>query len=138
MARKWNTPLTYAPKIQGVAAGTIRQTIRKRRKYSVGDYISFHGWEGKPRRSRWTNKTPYFCLTEVINIFIEHEGLRRDDGTLARWTEPAMDRLASLDGIDPPTGEALGKVILGLNKIPPGESIEAQIIRWDPRLQEAA
>lgn len=38
--------------------------------------------------------------------------------------------------IDPPTGEALGEVLLGLNKLPRGESIEAQIIRWAPQTRQ--
>jgi len=124
--------LTYSPKIQGAIDGTIRQTIRTGRNYSEGDLISFHGWEGKPYRSKWTDRTPYFQIFQVIDIYIEADGLRREGHTLARWTEPVMDQIASLDGIDPPTGEALAGVLKGLNKIPPGEWVEAQIIRWDP------
>lgn len=130
--RKWNVPLTYSPKIQGVLDGKIRQTIRTGRKYSKGDLISFHGWEGKPYRSKWTDRTPYFLIFEVIDVYIEDGGIRREGHSLAKWTEPIMDCIAELDGIDPPTGEALGKVLLGLNKISPGEWVEAQIIRWDP------
>jgi len=124
--------LTYPPKIQAVIDGTIRQTIRTGRKYSEGDLIAFHRWEGKPYRSKWSERTPYFKIFQVIDIYIEDGGLRHEGHTLAKWTEPVMDQIASLDGIDPPTGEALGKVLMGLNKIPPGERVEAQIVRWVP------
>lgn len=131
--RKWNVPLTYPPKIQSVMDRTIRQTIRTGRKYSEGDLISFHGWEGKPYRSKWTDRTPYFLISDVIDVYIEDDGLRCGDNALVRWADPVMDQIASLDGIDPPTGKALGRVLKGLNKILPGERIEAQIIQWDPR-----
>ncbi|MDD5048078.1 MAG: hypothetical protein PHH09_04050 [Methanoregulaceae archaeon] len=40
-----------------------------------------------------------------------------------------MDTVAKLDGIDPPTGIELGRVLASKNKIPE-KGIDAQIIRW--------
>lgn len=132
--KKHNLSLTYAPKIAGVRAGTIRQTIRTGRKFSVGDLVSFHGWEGKPYRSRWSFRTPYAPLTAVKDITIHPiEGIvvHRPQGVVVvcPWGGRAAATLATLDGIDPPTGKALRAVLLGLNPIPDAGA-EAQIIRW--------
>ncbi len=130
--RKWNVPLTYEPKIEPVKQGTIWQTIRKGRKYSVGDLIRFYIWEGKPYRSKRHNITGYMILKEVWPITIFHGGisfpssLGGDDE--ADWRD--LDRLAALDGIIPPTGEALRDVLIAKNGKIPSEGIETQIIRW--------
>jgi hypothetical protein len=129
--RKWNLPLTYAPKIPGVIDGTIRQTIRVGRKFRVGDLVSFHGWEGRPYRSKWSFRTPYFTLTMARAIRIVPGGIvvppRPLHGEYYAWR--ALDDLAARDGIEPPTGEALRDVLLGMHKIP-ADGIEAQILRW--------
>ena len=124
--RKWNIPLTYAPKIAGVLAGSIRQTIRTGRKFSPGDLVSFHGWEGKPYRSKWSFRTPYAPLKDVIPITIRADGVEAPR-EFRPWC--LLDEIARLDGIDPPTGEALCRVLSGMHKIP-DTSIEAQILRW--------
>jgi hypothetical protein len=124
--RKWNIPLTYAPKIAGVLDGTIRQTIRVGRKFSVGDQVSFHGWEGKPYRSRWSFRTPYAPLKAVIPITIRPGGIAAPREFRA-WS--LLDEIARLDGIEPPTGAELHRVLSALNPIPEGGA-EAQIIRW--------
>ena len=128
--RRWNIPLTYAPKIPGVIDGTIRQTIRAGRKFHVGDLVSFHGWEGRPYRSKWSFRTPYFALTtaraiRIVPGGIVVPGLRREE--YCAWS--ALDDLAARDGIEPPTGEALREVLLGMHTIP-DEGIEAQVVRW--------
>jgi hypothetical protein len=41
----------------------------------------------------------------------------------------ALDDLARRDGIEPPTGDALRDVLLGMHTIP-DEGIDAQILRW--------
>ena len=128
--RKWNIPLTYAPKIPGVCDGTIRQTIRVGTKFHVGDLVSFHGWEGRPYRSKWSFRTPYFALTtaraiRIVPGGIVVPGLRREE--YCAWS--ALDDLAARDGIEPPTGEALRDVLLGMHRIP-NEGVEAQILRW--------
>jgi len=128
--RKWNLPLTYGPKIAGVQDGTIRQTIRAGRKFHVGDLVSFHGWSGKPYRSPWSFRTDYFVLTTARNILILPGGIVFP-GPLHEeyYAWRALDDLAARDGIEPPTGEALRDVLLGMHTIP-DEGIDAQILRW--------
>ncbi|MFA5409888.1 MAG: hypothetical protein WC343_14035, partial [Bacilli bacterium] len=115
MTRKWNLPLTYAPKIPGVLDGTIRQTIRVGRKFSPGDLVSFHGWSGRPYRSTWSFRTPYAALKAVIPITIYPGGIEAP-GEIRSWG--LLDEIARLDGIEPPTGEALCRVLSGMHKIP--------------------
>jgi len=133
MTRKWNIPLTYEPKIAGVCDGTIRQTIRVGRKFSPGDLVSFHGWEGKPYRSPWSFRTPYLELTEVYLIIIYPDCiLAPGGGAFPPWPafgEDELTDLARLDGIEPPTGEALCRVLSEMHKIP-DTGVGAQILRW--------
>ena len=126
MTRKWNLPLTYAPKIAGVCDGSIRQTIRVGRKFSPGDLVSFHGWSGRPYRSTWSFRTPYATLKAVIPITILPRGIATPH-EFRPWC--LLDEIARLDGIEPPTGEALCRVLSGMYKIP-ADGIEAQILRW--------
>lgn len=121
-----NLPLTYDPKALGVYDGTIRQTIRVGRRYIVGDGVSFHCWTGKPYRSKWSFRTPYMELTEVIPITLYPGGIEIN-GDFKPWSQ--LDDLARLDGIDPPTGEALGEVLNEMHRIP-DDGMEAQILRW--------
>jgi hypothetical protein len=130
----YNLPLTYPPKIEAVKKKQCGQTIRKGRRYKAGDRVSFHGWEGKPYRSKWSFRTPYFTLKEVINIIVEQDGIRlysninpRAVRPLYEWTHMYCNALARLDYIDPPTGTELKNVLLGMHKTTP---FEAQIIRW--------
>jgi len=116
-------PLTYEPKIDGVINGTIRQTIRKGWKYTVGDQIAFHGWEGKPYRTPWNFRTGYYTLKKAINVIIEEDGLWQDCCFYQPWEK--SDLIARLDGIDPPTGEALRDVLLSMGCVG-----KAQILRW--------
>ncbi len=37
--------------------------------------------------------------------------------------------LAARDGIEPPTGEALRDVLLGMHTVP-ADGVEAQVVRW--------
>lgn len=129
--RKWNIPLTYPPKIEPVRQGTIRQTIRTGRKYSVGDLIRFYTWEGKPYRGKRTTITEYAPITNVKNCRISDQGI--DDllwqGEFGLWDWEELDSLADRDGIIPPTGIALRDVLVGKDKIS-CEWVDAQIIRW--------
>lgn len=124
--KKWNLSLTYLPKIPGVCDGSIRQTIRAGRKFGVGDLVSFHGWEGVPYRSKWSFRTPYVPLVAAIPIQVYPGGIEVDEEYLP-WA--SLDDLALLDGIDPPTGEALRGVLVTTCKIGEG-GIEAQVLRW--------
>ncbi len=126
--RKWNIPLTYAPKIPGVLNGSIWQTIRAGRKYRVGDLVSFHGWSGRPYRSPWSFRTPYAALKAVIPITILTDGIEAPR-EFRPWS--LLDGIARLDGIEPPTGAELYRVLSGMHKIP-DDGIEAQILRWRP------
>jgi hypothetical protein len=131
MTRKWILPLTYQPKIPGVIAEQIRQTIRPGSKYAEGNLISFHGWEGKPYRSKWSFRTRYFELLEVIDIGIYPDGIDNADGTgfgsFAQWVD--LDELARRDGIYPPTGKQLGHVFTHAYRIS-GDGSPFQILRW--------
>jgi len=131
---KFWIPLTYAPKISGVLAGTIRQTIRMKRLYKTGDKIAFHGWAGVPYRSPWSFRTPYLLLREVVPILVFPEGISSmvSPGWSPRqmfWPYHRLDNLAAQDGIVPATGAELGRVLTGYHKIPEA-GVEAQILRW--------
>ena len=73
---KYNIPLTYKPKIPKVLSGECTQTIRAGRKFKTGDLISFHGWEGKPYRSKWSFRTPYYTVVNLVPIIIKKEGIK--------------------------------------------------------------
>jgi len=124
---KYNIPLTYKPKIPFVLDGTCRQTIRAGRKFKVGDLISFHGWERKPYHSKWSFRTPYFTITEVQSICVCSEGIKFGYTHSQSWDQ--LGYLAQLDGIIPPTGEELYKVLATYHKLE-HQDTEMQIIRW--------
>jgi hypothetical protein len=136
VTQKWNLPLTYRLKIPAVLDGRCTQTIRAGRKFQVGDLISFHGWEGKPYRSKWSFRTPYFKVILAEDIKIMPNGIFHElaDAFLP-WHDPRMDILAIADGIDPPIGQELGGVLTRMHKVP-YNGLPAQIITWtrlDPR-----
>lgn len=127
-------PLTYAPKIQPVLEGKCTQTIRPKRLINVGDLIMFHGWSGKPYRSKWSFRTPYWPVICAAPILIFDSGMMREGWPDAlAWDR--FDDIAALDGIVPATGEELGRVLLSMHKIP-ADGLEAQILRWDPTKPE--
>ena len=141
---------TYEPKIAAVQNGMIRQTIRKcreGREINPGDFILFHGWEGRPYRSKWSWRKrvkvteilrAYFGESEFVPVYPEIPYFIKTGPTLHKWSIgaawdwdcPIADKIADLDGIDPPTGEALKKVLKKLN----GKEWEGyyEIIRWEP------
>ena len=47
---------TYEPKIKAVLSGVCTQTIRPLGKKIIeqGDTITFHGWEDRPYKSKWS------------------------------------------------------------------------------------
>ncbi len=125
--RYW-LPLTYGPKIQGVQDGTIRQTIRPGRKFKPGDEISFHGWEGVPYKSPWSFRFGPYSLHAVLNVVLYPDGIKYSFGKYP-WSSRFVILTVKADGIDPPTGEALEKVMKEYHRIP-DEGLEAQILRW--------
>lgn len=136
MTRKHILPLTYAPKIPKVLSGECIQTIRPGRKYQVGALVMFHGWEDRPYRSKWSFRTPYWKIHTVWDVRIYRDGivfLERKGGPdyspemFRMW--PFLDWLAVLDGIDPPTGTELGRVLTNMHKLP-SDGLPSQVIRW--------
>ena len=134
--KKHILPLTYAPKIQAVIDGTCTQTIRAGRKFRACDLVMFHGWSGVPYHSPWSFRTPYWVVNWVWDIEIWPKGIQWDSSLggkdWAFWKNDALTQIiAEKDGIIPPTGEELGRVLLSMHKIPDA-GLPAQIIRWDP------
>ena len=117
--------ISYKPKIEPVLDGRCIQTIRAGRNVSVGDEILFHGWSGRPYRSKWAWRMRV-VVTQVTLITMNKYGVQIGH-QFHIWN--SLDELASLDFIDPPTGEALRDVLFKLNGIP-NEPVPAQIIRW--------
>ena len=118
--------ITYQPKIKPVLDGRCTQTIRAGRKASVGDEILFHGWEGRPYRSKWSWRKRVTVIQE-FSITVVDEGLWCLE--FHNWNSAFVDMMAHDDFIDPPTGESLRDVLFGLNGAPK-EPAEYQIIRW--------
>lgn len=131
--RKWNISLTYEPKIEAVKAGTCTQTIRiigKSGPKQVGDLVSFHGWQGRPYHSPWSWRMPYMEITAAATILIFEWGIENPQNSFETHSWSELDSLAALDGIVPPTGEALRDVLISKNgKIPEG-GVGAQVLRW--------
>lgn len=66
--------ITHKPKIEPVKDGKCVQTIRKGRRFSVGDSILIHGWEGRPYHSKW-NWRLRVEVTMAAPIVIHEEGI---------------------------------------------------------------
>lgn len=129
--------MTYEPKIKAVLDGRCRQTIRQGEKVKTGDEILFHGWEGKPYRSKWDWRKRV-VVTDVTPIAIYNTDLlngvhfpRTNPVSVFHWNHDRINRLARRDFIEPPTGEALRDVLFKLNNIKPSDESERyQIIKW--------
>ena len=121
--------LTYEPKIEPVRSGECRQTIRKGRRFSVGDSILIHGWEDRPYRSKWSWGIRV-GVQKIRNISIDERGIHRASHAVPiRWSSQTLKEIAEKDYIEPATGEELKKVLFGLNGAPT-EPEPYQIIRW--------
>ena len=127
--KKYVKSITYEPKIEAVKNGMCIQTIRKGHKVDVGDEILFHGWKGRPYRSKW-NWRKRIVVDEIDNLLVDNETVTfiKDDFSYP-WNSTIVDIIASEDFIEPPTGKELKKVLFGLNKAPEKPE-EYQIIRW--------
>ena len=138
---------TYEPKIPSVLSGEIRQTIRKerpKRHIHPGDYILFHGWEGRPYRSKWSWRKKVKVASIGI-VYLSERGIQVIAGELPftvyrmnvetkRWGSEVGDYLAKYDGIDPPSGEALKETLKRLNG--PDWEEYYEVIRWEPLTEE--
>ena len=118
-------------KARAVQDGTCCQVIQMRGvdPVDVGDHILFHGWAGKPYKSEWSWRKRV-RVTEVMDVFIRQDGiiLQQWPPTLAPWNHPFVRRLAEDEGVVPPTGKELYKILdstYGLKE--PGAY---QIIKW--------
>ena len=127
-------PLTYQPKIPGVMDSSITQTIRIDTGLAIGDFIAFHGWEGRPYRSPWSFRTPYFriVLAKPINVHADYVYLPEEKMKLLIG-DPLLDKIAAKDGIDPPTGKEL---VRGLHAMHGPGTLHCKVIRWE--INEAA
>lgn len=68
-------------------------------------------------------------LTTAAVILIYPWGIENPQDSFEHYPWEELNDLAALDGIVPPTGEALRDVLFSKNKIPK-EGIEAQVLRW--------
>jgi len=117
--------MSYEPKNEAVFSGKCRQTIRKGRDYAVGDTLEIYESDGNtPNLATRSVKAK---VVEVMPIAITSHGI----GTLM-WTSRLMDHIAKKDGIDPPTGIELKRVLESFYGAFPPEGVEAQIVRWEP------
>ena len=124
--------MTYEPKIKAVLDGRCRQTIRQGEKVKAGDEILFHGWEGKPYRSKW-NWRKRVIVRQVIPIYISDKGilLHSLNANVYPWNSVGADKLAELDYIKPPSGNELRDVLFKLNNDEPTDRpIKYQVIKW--------
>lgn len=126
--RHFCIPLTYKPKIEAVFAGTIRQTIRLGRRYKVGDSVTLYEWSGRPRRSKWGRRKDA-VLTVVRDVHCDADGVTWSECEFTWWQGNVGNFLAQADGIDPPTGLELKRVLESFHG-PFIAPVEAQILRW--------
>ena len=102
-------PLTYEPKIPDVLSGKCTQTIRPisyTKAKKVNDLVMFHGWSGKPYRSKWSFRTPYWRITKVFDVRFNYENngaiLRKagSDDYFFDLSVDEMNTIAILDGFE--------------------------------------
>lgn len=123
-------PLTYAPKIPGVLSGSIFQSIRIDTILEIGDHIAFHGWAGIPYKSPWSFRTPYMEINWAEPIKIHEDFIYYPwEKKKFKVGDSELNYLAALDGINPPTGEDLLRVLHQYHG--PG-TLKGKIIRWNP------
>jgi hypothetical protein len=138
MAKHHSLPMTYEPKIPAVFDGTCTQTIRVGRKYAEGDSLLIFEWSGTPYKSKWGRRMRA-RVTEVRPVILTPGGIDDSANTgpehrpcIIRWNSIIAKWIALHDGIDPPTGEELKRVLEAFHGPFPPEGIEAQIVRWEP------
>ncbi len=128
-------PLTYKPKIPGVLAGEINQSIRvdheeTKRDLQVGDHVAFHGWSGRPYHSPWSFRTPFCKVIEAHPISVRKDSIYfSEEKLILKSDDPVLDKLAALDGIEPPTGRELIRVLHLMHGF---GTLKGKVLRWDP------
>lgn len=138
--------ITYQPKIAGVRDGTIRQTIRPynpQNPRQVADKLILHGWAGKPYRSPWNwrqqeqvwQAIDMVALRDVVGFWQNPiTGIPFSNQSVlinyCSWFDFAVDEIAKLDGISPPTGEELKHVLESYHGKFTDKPIQFQVIRW--------
>ena len=129
---------TYQPKIPAVRSGLITQTIRPGLKVSEGDEILFPGWTGRPYRSPWNWRlrvTVSYIRAIIVwpTCYQYHAGMINGlpHTKTVEWDKLEATRLAERDGIDPPTGAELGRVLCAMHSKGARGGAVYQIIRWD-------
>lgn len=135
-----NVGFTYKPKIPAVKAGTCRQTVRMGRRFELDQVLHLFTWEGKPRHSKWGWRKDERCV-QLYDVSITPGGILCatiiDDvkpicnfsvaGNFYPWE--TLDWIAKRDGIEPPTGKAMGELFRKMHKLT-GAGSPAQIVRW--------
>lgn len=136
-------PLTYEPKIPDIINGRCNQTIRPKSEIKpkkIGDWVMFHGWSGKPYRSSWSFRTPYWKITDVYDVSFVYDGSPFDYYYLIRqipWRSKAdfyplsldeAECIAVRDGFD-----SFEQMVNQFKKMYGDEFIDMifTIIRWD-------
>ena len=124
--------MTYGPKIEGVRDGTIRQTIRKfnpKRPFEVGEKLLIHGWVNQPYRTPWSWRFES-RVKEVYDLECYVDYVVQDGWLRWSWGEAFPVHIAQLDGISPPTGQALKEILERYHGKFTDEAVRFQIIRW--------
>ena len=126
-------PMSYKPKKDAVFAGRCKQSIRLGRRFAVGDTLTIFEWQGKPRHSKWGRRIPA-TVTSVVDILLCRDQIMTERcsfprlGSVLPWTDRDADQVAAADGIDPPTGPELKRVLESYHGPLTGQP--AQILRW--------
>jgi len=120
--------MSYKPKIDRVFNGEIRQTMRMGRVIKRGDSILIFEWTGKSYRSKWGRRKRVTVKTAIpVRAWEDYVDTEHGDYKYP-WDSEVMNTIAKLDGIDPPTGMELKRVLKEIN----GDNWEGTyyIIRW--------
>ena len=128
-SRRTNMPRTFIRPDHAPGRSPASRTARSGRR-SAGQLLaaaieSSSRLGGKPIDRRSFRHTH---LIAVIPIRIRPDGLLfESNGEVRPWAD--LDDLAARDGIDPPTGEGLRDVLLGMHAVP-ASGVAGQILRW--------
>ena len=125
--------MTCPAKLEAVFSGECTQTIRLGGKYSVGDEILIHDWEGRPYRSKWGRRLRVVVVLVQDMILYEKRfdlcfhGLT--DSIPKKWGGVMSDAIAIGDGLK--NGLTLKAELKHLNGIREFSGEIAQIIVWE-------